>query len=150
MRRTNSFTLETENLGKLEVKVYEVRPLDLMEIHKEIQREGLPVGEYERLLPLCCTLTKDQILQLYPSEIQTLVDSFKDANQSFLVPWPTIKKIIEKIGLGDWLANLIQESGLMDRLKTALSSDLQKVSVSLPKEDTVTRKSTGGGSSKSH
>jgi hypothetical protein len=147
MRKTNSLTLETENLGTLEIKVYEVRPFDLLDIHKEIQNEGKPIGEYERLLPLCCNLTREQLATLYPSEMEQVISSFKDANKSFLAPWPTIKTVIEKIGLGDWLADVLKKSGLMEKVKMVLSSDLQKVSVSLPREATANPNSTDGGTS---
>jgi hypothetical protein len=150
MRKTNSLTLDTDKFGKLEVAVFEVRPFDLLEIHQEIQAEGLPIGEYERLLPLCTSLTREQLSGLYPSELELVINAFKDANKSFLAPWPTIKKIIEKIGLGDWLADVLKQSGIMEKTKTLLSLDLQKVSVSSPNEDITDPNSMDGGTSELH
>ena len=69
MRRTKTRTLETTDFGSLEVTVYEVRPFDLLGIHQKIQAEKLSLGEYERLLPLCCNLTKEQLARLYPANL---------------------------------------------------------------------------------
>jgi hypothetical protein len=146
MRRTKSRTLETEK-GNIEIKVFEVRPLDLLEIHKEIQRDGLPVGEYERLLPLCCNLTKDQIVNLYPSEMAVLLDDFREVNADFFAPWPTIRKVIEKVGLVEWGIDLLQKSGMMEKMKTAISLDLQKLCATLPALDTLDPSATDGGTS---
>lgn len=145
MRRTKTLTLKTDNDGDLEVIIYEVRPLDFMELHSEIRDKGLSIGEYERLLPLCINLTKEQILKLYPGEMEEIIEAFKEVNRSFLAPWPTIKKVIEEVGLWKWLVDLIQKSGILEAMKTALSLDLQKVSVSLPTLDTTNPKTTDGG-----
>jgi len=146
MRRTKTRTLETEG-GTIEVKVLEVRPLDLLEIHKDIQAEGLPIGEYERLLPLCCTMTKDQIVKLYPSELALLIEDFKEVNSDFFAPWPTIKKVIDKVGLADWLADLLQKSGFLETMKKAISLDLQRLSASLPAGVITPQSDTDGGTS---
>jgi hypothetical protein len=149
MRRTKSLTL-TRDEGDLEVTIYEVRPLDFLELHQKIQKEHLSIGEYERLLPLCVNISKEQLLQLYPSEMEEIIDAFKEVNRSFLAPWPTIKKTIEKVGLVDWLVDMIQKSGILEHMKTALSLDLQKVSVSLPTSDIKPPNSTDGGTTELH
>jgi hypothetical protein len=149
MRRTKTLTLKTDD-GDLEVVVYEVRPLDFLEVHKEIQAKALPVGEYERLLPLCINIPKERFTKLYPGEIEEIIDAFKEVNSAFLAPWPTIKTVIEKVGLGQWLADLLKESKIMDHLRTALSLDLQRASASLPREDIEAPNSTDGGSSGLH
>jgi len=152
MRRTNSFTLETTDFGTMNVEVYELRPLDLLEIHQSVQDKklsGASLGEYERLLPLCTNLTKEQLLKLYPSEFATVLEAFKEVNRDFLAPWPTIKQVIEKVGLTQWLVDLLHESGLLTNMKKAISLDWQKLSVSLQSEDTPVPNSTDGGTSSS-
>jgi len=149
MRRTKSRTLEVDGPdGKsvsLEVVISEVRPMDLLELHQEIQSKGLPIGEYERLLPLCCNLTKDQILKMYPSELALLIADFKEVNSDFFAPWPTIKKVIEKVGLVEWGIDLLQKSGMLEKMKEAISLDLRKLSVSSPDTGTLLPPSTDGG-----
>lgn len=152
MRRTNSFTLEIEDNQKLEVSVYELRPLDLLEIHKIAQEKKSStgsLGEYERLLPLCTNLSKEQLLKLYPSEFAIVFENFKEVNASFLAPWPTIKSAIDKVGLVDWLVDLVQKSGLLEKLKKTISLDLQSLSASSLKEGISDPNSMDGGITKS-
>lgn len=148
MRRTKSLTLTTD-AGALEVTVYELRPFDLLELHQKIQAEALPLGEYERLLPLCTNLTKAQLVSMFPGEFAEVLDAFKEVNRDFLAPWPTIKKVSEKVGLVDWLVDLLTKSGFLEKMKTAISLDLQKLSVGSPSEGTSDPNSTGGGTSES-
>lgn len=148
MRRTKSLTLKTDG-PDLQVELYELRPFDLLELHQKIQAEALPLGEYERLLPLCTNLTKDQLTALYPSEFSEVLAAFKEVNRDFLAPWPTIKKVSEKVGLVDWLVDLATKSGFLEKMKTAISIDLQKLSVGLPTSDTPEPTSTAGGTSES-
>lgn len=147
MQRTKSRTLEIDGGKTLDIVISEVRPLDLLELHKEIQKEGLPIGEYERLLPLCCNLTKEQIIKLYPSELALLIEDFKEVNSSFFAPWPTIKKLIDKVGMTEWALDLLDKSGMMEKLKTAISLDLQKLSVSSTDTATLPPSDTDGGTS---
>lgn len=149
MQRTKSRTLEISKDETIDVVISEVRPLDLLELHKEIQKDGLPIGEYERLLPLCCNLTKEQLLKLYPSEMELLIEDFKEVNSSFFAPWPTIKKVIEKIGLTEWALDLLEKSGMLEKLKMAISLDLQKLSVSSTATDMSPQSGTDGGISPS-
>lgn len=146
MRRTKTRTLATDD-GELKVEVYEVRPFDLLEIHNEIKQKGLSVGEYERLLPLCCNLTKEQLLNLYPSEMEEVLSDFKEVNRSFLAPWPTIKKAVEKVGLTEWLVDLINQSKILEKMKEAISLDWQDLFASSLNEATQIQSSTDGGSS---
>jgi len=152
VRRTNSFTLKTADFGDLQVEVFELRPLDLLEVHKTAQEKkesGLPLGEYERLLPLCTNLTKEQLMRLYPSEFAEVFRIFKEVNRDFLAPWPTLKNVFEKVGLGNWLVDLLNESGFLNSMKTAISLDLRKLSASFPSEGTSGPSATGGGISPS-
>jgi hypothetical protein len=149
MRRTKTRTLKTDDFGELVVTVFEVRPLDLLKIHQTIQADKLSLGEYERLLPLCCNLTKEQLSRMYPGEFAEVLEDFKEVNRDFLAPWPTIKKVSERVGLVDWLVDLLTQSGLLEKMKTAISLDLQKLSVGLPSEVTGSQSDTGGGTSES-
>lgn len=145
MRKTKSRTLEGTELGDLAVEVYEVRPIDLLEIHQDIQGKKLPLGEYERLLPLCTNLTRAQLVKLFPSEFELVLEDFKEVNKSFLAPWPTIKKVAEKVGLVEWGLDVLEKSGFLETMKTMFYMDLQKLSVSLPKEVIEIQNSTDGG-----
>jgi hypothetical protein len=149
MRRTNSFTIEQEDGGKLEVKVFELRPYDLLNLHHEIQDQKLPIGEYERLLPFCVNLTKKELLALYPNEMALIIEKFKDVNRDFFAPWPSIKKVVEKLGLVEWGTDLFNKSGMLEMMKTAISTDLQKLFVSLPKGGITDQSATDGGISES-
>ena len=70
-------------------------------------------------------------------------------NAAFLAPWPTIKKACDKVGLVDWLVGLLTESGLLEKMKTAISLDLQKLSVGLQNVGIGSPSGTDGGISES-
>jgi hypothetical protein len=135
-RRTKEFTIETDN-GKLEVKLYEVRPRDLYsKLQACIGKKSLQSEEYQELLNICCNLTTEQLAELYPSEMEIIIGHFKEVNASFLAPWPTLKKLIEKVGLTEWVVKVIEDSGIKEVFAKALVTDWKKVAVISLEKDT--------------
>jgi hypothetical protein len=149
VRRTNSFTLEIDADKTLDVTVYEVRPMDLLELHNNIQQNKLPLGEYERLLPFCTNLKLEQLTSLYPSEMKKIIDAFREVNSDFFAPWPTIKKLAEKVGLVELITDLLNQSGFLPAMKTAISRDWQSLFASFVNEVIQPQKGTDGGTSSS-
>lgn len=147
-RRTKEFAIETDN-GKLEVKLYEVRPRDLYtKLQACIGKKSLQSNEYQELLDVCCNLTTKQLAELYPSEMEIIIKHFKEVNASFLAPWPTLKKLIEKIGMAEWVVKVIEDSGIKGVFAKALVTDWKKVSVSSLPKDTSMPGTTDGDSLK--
>jgi hypothetical protein len=125
-RRISEFTVETDN-GELKIKVYEIRPRDLYTRLQKCVGKKLQSTEYQELLDICCNLTTEQLAGLYPSEMEVIIKHFKEVNKSFLAPWPTIKTVIEKVGLTEWLIKVINQSGVKEIFSEALITDWQKL-----------------------
>ena len=76
MRKTKTL----DNISGKPVTVYEIRPRDVMSLFAD--STGL-MDQAQALLPRCCTLTMDEILDLYPSESKQVWDAFEEVNQAF-------------------------------------------------------------------
>ena len=125
-RRISEFTVETDD-GELKIKVYEIRPRDLYTRLQNCIGKKLQSTEYQELLDVCCNLTTEQLAGLYPSEMEIIIQHFKEVNISFLAPWPTLKGMIEKVGLMEWLVKVIEQSGIKDIFAEALVKDWKKL-----------------------
>lgn len=146
-RRLSEFSLDTDE-GELKIKIYEVRPRDLYEKMQNCVGKKMFSTEYQELIELCCNLSSEQLGNLYPSEIEVLIKHLKEVNASFLAPWPTIKAVIEKVGLTDWLVKIIEQSKIKEVFSEALIKDWQKLSASSLQKDTQTHGTTAGTSLK--
>ncbi len=148
-RKSSEFFLDTdEGEGELKVKIYEVRPRDLYEKMQNCVGKKMFSTEYQELLGLCCNLTAEQLSNLYPSEIAVVIKHLKEVNASFLAPWPTIKAVIEKVGLTDWLIKIIEESKIKEVFSEALIKDWKKLSASSLPTGTQPHGTTAGASLK--
>lgn len=125
-RRISEFTVETDS-GELKIKVYEIRPRDLYTRLQKCVGKKLQSTEYQELLDICCNLTTEQLAGLYPSEMEVIIKHFKEVNKSFLAPWPTIKTVIEKVGLTEWLVKVINQSGVKEIFSEALMKDWRQL-----------------------
>lgn len=78
MRKTKTL----DNIGGKPVTVYEVRPRDIL----SFLGEGEGIKDIERgkeLLAQCCSLTMDELLDLYPSESELVWQAFEEVNAAF-------------------------------------------------------------------
>ena len=133
-RRVSEFIVETDD-GELKVAVYEVRPIDLYTKLQQCVGKKMSSTEYQGLLEICCNLTSKQLAGLYPSELEVIIQHFKEVNASFLAPWPTLKAMIEKVGLTDWVVEVIETSGVKKIFSEALITDWKKLAVTSLKKD---------------
>lgn len=133
-RRISEFAIKTDG-GELKVKIYEVRPKDLYnKLQKCIGKKSTST-EYQDLLDICCNLTVEQLAELYPSEMEVIIQHFKEINKAFLAPWPTIKSLIEKVGLAEWAVGIIEKSGVKEVFSEALITDWKKLAHTSLKKD---------------
>jgi hypothetical protein len=147
-RRTKEFVIETDG-GKLEVKLYEVRPRDLYsKLQACVGKKSLQSEEYQELLNICCNLTTDQLAELYPSEMEIILKHFKEVNASFLAPWPTLKKLIEKVGLTEWVLTVVKDAGIKEVFAKALVMDWKKIANTSLEKGTLMPGTTDGDSLK--
>jgi len=78
MRKTKTL----DNIGGKPVTVYEIRPRDVLgwlgdeKALKDIERG-------KELLAQCCSLTLDELLDLYPSESELVWQAFEEVNSAF-------------------------------------------------------------------
>ena len=78
MRKTKTL----DNIGGKPVTVYEVRPRDIL----SFLGEGEGIKDIERgkeLLAQCCSLTMDELLDLYHSESELVSQAFEEVNAAF-------------------------------------------------------------------
>lgn len=76
MRKTKTL----DDISGKPVTVYEIRPRDVMSLFAN--SDGL-LSQAQELLPRCCSLTMDEILDLYPSESAQVWAAFEEVNQAF-------------------------------------------------------------------
>lgn len=76
MRKTKTL----DDIGGKPVTVYEIRPRDVMALFAD---GAQIVDEAKALLPRCCSLTMDEILDLYPSESAMVWAAFEEVNKAF-------------------------------------------------------------------
>jgi len=71
-----------EDIGGRPVTVYEIRPRDILGwLGDEQNIKDIEKGK--ELLAQCCSLTVDEILDLYPSESEQVWNAFEEVNASF-------------------------------------------------------------------
>lgn len=71
-----------DNIGDKPVTVYEIRPRDILDwLGDEKSIKDIEKGK--ELLAQCCTLTVDEIIDLYPSESEQVWQAFEEVNSAF-------------------------------------------------------------------
>ncbi|MGE4293709.1 MAG: hypothetical protein AB7E32_16040 [Desulfovibrio sp.] len=96
MRKTKTL----ENIGGKPVTVYEVRPRDILDwIGDEKSIKDIEKGK--DLLAQCCTLTVDEIIDLYPSESEQVWQAFEEVNAAFFA-------LLRATGVLDEIKDLIR------------------------------------------
>lgn len=135
-RKTKKLTVETDG-GPLHVEVHEIRPKDVYNFARRTREGGqTETNEFGELLGCCTNLTMEQITDLYPSEMEQVIKAFKEVNASFLAPWPTLKSVIEKLGLVNWIAQVLEESGIKEKIASTFLDDWKRLVQGSSKEDT--------------
>jgi hypothetical protein len=75
--------IEIEDGLKKEIILYEIRPIDLKKIFDEV-KPGTTVPEVlSELLPVCSTLTAQDLQTFYPSDLDVIWKQFKSLNSVF-------------------------------------------------------------------
>lgn len=154
MKRTITFELDSEALGKIKVTCFEVCPeiliKELRDKMTEKSEENLPLGEFMNLIKYCCTLTMNEIGQLYPSEKKIVFEKFKEANCDFFLTYPKVREVIDKLGIIDFLINLAKELKIMEVIRAiilnAWNGNLNAESANSLSQDTMNHGSMAGDS----
>lgn len=134
---------------EITVSVFEVRPADVYAAYDAIRKGGSlkVLIEDEYFLERCTDLGMEDVRNLYPSEMEKLIDAFREVNSSFLAPWPTIKRLIQKVGLVDWLGQMIEKSGIKNQVADQLVETWSHIAQDLQNEDTPESGSMDGHTS---
>lgn len=151
MRNKIEFEFNAEAFKK-NVVVFEVSPETILkEINKKMNSEA-GFNEYLDLLKHCTNLTLDEITALYPSEKKFIFEKFKEVNSDFFLTLPKLKEAIDKIGIVNYLAEIIKDSGILDPLKKVIQKIIKESFndqfASLLKRGTETHGNTDGDSLK--
>jgi len=81
----------------------------------------------KRLLPICCTLTIDDLIGMPPSDIEKVWLGFREVNSVFFVA-------ARKTGLQEMLDTVL--AGIKSQLKEAITGDFLKLAALLPSPGT--------------
>lgn len=130
---------KTIKIDDINITVYEIRPRDVLEIfgyENTDEKDKVTAGELNTFLVKCTDLTLDQISELYPSDLGIVINAFKEVNKSFLAQWPSLKEMISKLGLVDFIIKMIEDSGMKNAISKKIMKDWNELAVSLLKEDT--------------
>lgn len=89
---------------KITFTCYEIRPKDLIYVYNKSKESGnLKESIFEDLLPKLTNATREEIENLYPNEIEMLLEGVKECNRPFLerlkilTKLPEIKELIEDV-----------------------------------------------------
>ena len=125
MRKTKTL----ENIGDKPVTVYEIRPRDVLGwLGDEKSIKDIEKGK--DLLAQCCTLTVDEILNLYPNEGALVWEAFEEVNAAFFA--------------------LLRATGVLDEVKEMIrmvASEFKEQFVRQYRLDMLTQQITDGSSS---
>ncbi len=135
MQRKKVIQIEIEEGEKKDVTIYEVRPKEVYNIFFDSDKGSNLTTELKDFLPKCTSLTLDELADLYPSDMEVVIKEFKEVNASFLAPWPSLKKIIQRLGVTEWLINMLEKSGMKDKISKVITNDWSKLAAGLQKED---------------
>lgn len=130
MRNEKTIEIQTGEKTVKKITVYEVRVKDALALLQDTDRD-LPFVELaKKALPMCCDATLADLEDLFPSDIETLVEGFKEVNRPFL-------NLARAAGLGP----------VAERMKKAFMTDFAAMCAGLMAPATGTPFSTGTGSS---
>lgn len=118
MRNTKEITISDKK-----IEVGEIRVKEVWNLFDEANQDSM-VGRFDQLLNSCSNLKRDDFLEMYPSEIEELVEVFKEVNTPFL-------RLAKMVRLDKAAANLLTE------ISDAIAADLSEVFVNLPGPDTA-------------
>lgn len=125
MRKTKTL----ENIGDKPVTVYEIRPRDVLGwLGDEKSIKDIEKGK--DLLAQCCTLTVDEIINLYPNESAQVWEAFEEVNAAFFA--------------------LLRATGVLDEVKDLIrmvASEFKEQFVRQYRLDMLTQQITDGSSS---
>lgn len=125
MRKTKTL----DNIADKPVTVYEVRPRDIL----AFLGEGEGIKDIERgkeLLAQCCSLTMDELLDLYPSESEIVWQAFEEVNAAFFA--------------------LLRSTGVLDEVREMIRMIAKEFSAQFAMQyrlATLTQSTTDGSSS---
>lgn len=117
-----------DNIAGKPVTVYEIRPRDVMELFSSTGMDMM--AQAKAFLPRCCTLTADELLDLYPSESAAVWAAFEEVNQAFF--------------------DLLRAAGVVDQVRELLQillTDAREQFVALCRTAMQEQLTMGGGSS---
>lgn len=69
------------DIGGKPVTVYEVKTRDILALLNDKDKRLADAAQ--ELLPKCVSLTQDELLDLYPSEVDEVLAAFEEVNESF-------------------------------------------------------------------
>lgn len=116
MRKSKKIKLDDK-----EIEVFELRVKDYVQVIDRVKEEtnmtpAMFFDEFKGILPKCCTLTYEEMLEYAPSELEVIFGAFKECNESFF-------KLLGRMGL----------TNLPDVLSKAIEQDILSASTgSLP------------------
>jgi len=129
----NTKTLEVEGREK-PITVYELTVKQIIGFMQDDvwqsdddSLEGFRSILHKRLLPICTTLTMEDLIEMAPSDIETIWLAFKKVNSVFFVA-------ARRTGLQEMLDTLIE--GIKSQLKAAITEDFLRLAAALPKPGT--------------
>lgn len=135
-------TIENKSLV---VQVFEIRPTDVYKAYDAAKDRGLEVFfEDGYFLGRCTSLPLEDLKLLYPSDLEKIVTAFREVNKSFLAPWPTIKKLIAKVGLVEWLGRIVENSEIKEKIGETIAKNLGDFALDSPEEDMSESGNTDG------
>lgn len=150
MRRESTVEISVENadgtFSDVNAKVFEIRPADVYKAYDAAKEKGLEIFfEDEYYISRCTSLSVTQLKTLYPSDLELLLTKFREVNSSFLAPWPTIKKLVAKVGLVEWIGQILETSGVKEKLGETLAETFSAIAQDSQNE-VITEPGTTDGS----
>lgn len=130
MRNEKTIEIQTGKKTVKKITVFEVRVKDALALLQEVDSDLPLMTVFEKALPMCCDASIADLKKFYPSDIEALLEGFKEVNAPFL-------RMARTLNLGP----------VAEKMRTALMKDFAVICAGLLPGGTPMRKTTGTGSS---
>lgn len=135
MQQYKDVNLKTNDGKDRIIRVYEIRPKDLIDIYEKIianpEDAQFKSIFQDDALPIFTNADPKVIMDLYPSEMEELIKAFKSVNAPFL-------RGVQKLNLDKVL------EAVVERLRETILQDFSKAYSDLRKRGIENQKDTGG------
>jgi methyl coenzyme M reductase subunit D len=99
MRQEKIVEIDIDDKTKLKIKIFEIRPIDILDSWQETDENESVPDLLKRILPFCCDTDYSELIRLYPNDQTRLWEAFKELNAPLfgLIDSPMLAGIVNNV-----------------------------------------------------